>query len=174
MAEKESHNNGGSSGQTGGSDPTKNKSKQTHGLWVIFLVFAVFVGIVFLTQRKETIDWVKDYQAGIKLATEQNKPILLTFFKQNIGYCTYMEQNTYNNAAVKKYVESNFIPIFIDVDKQPAIAKQYEVGYYPSHYVKLPDSEEIFGPRVGYDPPSLFIRQLKKLLAKARHEDVEE
>ena len=74
----------------------------------------------------------------------------------------------------KKYVEANFVPIFIDVDKQPAIAEQYNVGYYPSHYVKLPDSEEVFGPRVGHDPPALFIKELKKLLDRAKHEEIKE
>ena len=78
-----------------------------------------------------------------------------------------VESNNYTlDPDVKKFVERNFIPILIDVDKQPEIAGHYNINYYPTHYVKQPDSDDTFGPRVGYDPPALFIKELKKLLQK--------
>ena len=140
--------------------------KQSRALWILLLVFLLFVVAVFLTQRRDTIDWVEDYQAGIELAKQQNKPVLLAFYKQFTPMSTATFQNTYNNPKVKEYVEANFIPILIDVDKQPEIAKRYNIGYYPTHYIKQPDSDELFGPMLGYDPPALFIKKLKNLLKK--------
>lgn len=146
--------------------PSSVKRKQSRALWIIFLVFFVLVAIVFLTQRKTPIDWIEDYEAGFKLARQQNKPVLLAFYKINTRYSLEISRNTYNNPEVKKYVEANFIPILIDVDKQPEIAERYNVTYYPAHYIKRPDSNELFGPRLGYDPPQLFIREIKALLEK--------
>ncbi len=138
--------------------------KQSRAIWIVFLVFFAFVAIVFLTQRKASIDWVEDYQVGLELAKRQNKPVLLAFYKQFTIYSTRAINNTYNNPDVKKFVEQNFIPILIDVDKQPEIAERYKIGYYPTHYIKQPDSDDIFGPMMGFDPPSLFIKKLKDLL----------
>jgi len=138
--------------------------KPSRAIWIVFLVFIALVAIVFLTQHKEPIDWVEDYQAGLELAKQQNKPVLLAFYKQFTPMSTSTFENTYNNPDVKKFVEQNFIPILIDVDKQPEIAKHYNIGYYPTHYIKQPDSDDIFGPMMGFDPPSLFIKKLKDLL----------
>jgi len=143
------------------------EKKRSRALWILFLVFFIFVATVFLTQHRDTIDWIEDYEAGIKLAKQQNKPILLAFYKLHTRFCTDMSQNTYNNPDVIDYVEANFIPILIDVDKQPEIAKRYNVNYYPTHYIKPPDSNELIGPHVGYDVPSVFIHKLKELLKKS-------
>jgi thioredoxin-related protein len=130
----------------------------------MLLIFIAFIAIVFVTQKKEPINWIEDYEAGVKLAKEKNKPLLLAFYKPNTPMSTDTFNNTYNNHKVKNFVESNFVPILINVDEQPKIARRYNINYYPTHYVKHPDSEELFGPRKGWDPPGLFIQQMQLLL----------
>ncbi|MHC4620898.1 MAG: DUF255 domain-containing protein [Planctomycetota bacterium] len=166
MTEKELNNANPSNQREHGSLPSSAPKKQSRGLWIIFLVFIVFVAIVFLTQRKESIDWVEDYDAGLRQARQQDKALLLAFYKQFTRYTTATFEDTYRSSDVITFVETNFVPILIDVDKQPAIAERYEVGYYPTHYVQRPDSNDIFGPMLGYDPPALFIEKLKELLAE--------
>jgi len=166
MAEKEFNNQDASAKQAPENIQPPAEKKRSRALWILFLVFFVFVAIIFVTQHRDTIDWVEDYEAGIKLAKQQNKPVLLAFYKLHTRFCSDMSQNTYNNPDVIEYVEANFIPILIDVDKQPEIAKRYHIDYYPTHYIKPPDSNELIGPHVGYDVPSVFIRKLKDLLGK--------
>lgn len=166
MADKESNNNPGSGKQMPEHVPPDAEKKRSRGLWILLLVFLVFVVAVFLTEHKGTINWVEDYEAGMKLAKQQKKPVLLTFYKLHTRFCSDMSQNTYNDPDVIEYVESNFVPIFIDVDKQPEIAKLYNVDYYPTHYIKQPDSNELIGPYVGSDNAQVFIRKLKDLLNK--------
>lgn len=140
------------------------KAKSSRSLLIIFLIFAGFLTIVFLTQKDTPIDWVKDYEAGLEAARNQNRPVLLVFYKQFTPMSTSAFNNTYVNPDVKNFVEENFIPILIDVEKNPELAEKYDISYYPTHYVKRPGSDELFGPRLGYDPPALFIRELKLLL----------
>ncbi len=166
MAQEESNNNHGSAKQTPEQVPAAAEKKRSRGLWILLLVFLVFAASVFLTQHKGTINWVEDYEAGMKLAKQLNKPVLLTFYKLHTRFCSEMSQNTYNNPDVIEYVETNFVPIFIDVDKQPEIARLYNIDYYPTHYIKKPDSNELIGPHFGYDVPSVFIQKLEDLLAK--------
>ena len=165
MADRDLNNQDALAQQMSENDPSAGK-KRSRALWILFFVFFVFVASVFLTQHRDTIDWIEDYEAGIKLAKQQNKPILLAFYKLHTRFCSDMSQNTYNNPDVIDYVEANFIPILIDVDKQPEIAKRYNVNYYPTHYIKPHDSNELIGPQVGYDVPSVFIHKLKELLKK--------
>ncbi|UCC21963.1 MAG: DUF255 domain-containing protein [Planctomycetota bacterium] len=166
MAEQEYNDNQASDGQVPENIRPATNKKHSRALWILALVFIIFVGTVFFTQRKGTINWVEDYEAGIELAKQLNKPVLLTFYKLHTRFCSDMSQNTYNDPDVIKYVEATFVPIFIDVDKHPEIARLYNVDYYPTHYIKQPDSNKLSGPHLGYDVPSAFIRKLEELLEK--------
>lgn len=144
--------------------------RQSRPLLIMFLAFFILVALVFIFQRTDTIDW-EDYDTGIKLAEKQNKPVLLAFYKEFAPMSTDTRRNTYTHHDVIDYVHRNFIPILINVDEQPEITKQYNIGYYPTHYIKSPDSNEIFGPLIGYDPPAVFIKKLKDLLDKMNPPD---
>jgi thioredoxin-related protein len=125
--------------------------KPARMLWIIILVFIIFFITVLLTENKEdpTTWWNKDYNAGIELAKQQHKPALLCFFKQGTRFSSDMWEYVYSKPHIRKYVKANFIPILIDVDKQPELAERYNVTYYPTHYVEFPDANEIDGPFLG-------------------------
>ncbi len=141
----------------------KSKPKN-RTLLIIVLVFAAFWTVVLLTQKKESINWVEDYEAGVELAEQENKPLLLVFYKPNAPMYNDAANNTYNNPQVKEYVESNFVPILINVVDRPDLAKKFRIDYCPTHYVKGPDNDTLFGPRLGWDPPDLFITEMQNLL----------
>ena len=166
MAQKKFNNPETSTQQAKGNALPPTWKKQSRALWIVILIFFVLVTTVFLTQRKDTINWVEDYEAGIELARQQNKPVLLAFYKLHTRFSSQMWQDTYNDPDVIEYVEANFVPILIDVDKQPEIAKRYKIDYYPTHYVKEPHSDKLFGPMLGYESPSQFIGKFKDLLKK--------
>jgi len=146
--------------------PPSTGKKQSRALWIVILVFIVFVVIVFLTQRREPIAWIEDYNTGIKLAKQQNKPALLCFFKQYTHFSSEMWQNVYSKPNVKKYVVANFVPILIDVDKQPELAKRYNITYYPTHYVEDPNTNQTDGPFIGAHRLFEFIKKPRRFTQK--------
>jgi len=166
VAQTQADNHDVSTDQTPKEAPPSTGKKQSRVLWIIIPVFIIFVVIVFLTERREPIAWVKDYHAGIELAKRQNKPALLCFFKQGTRFSSDMWQNIYNKPYVKEYVEANFVPILIDVDKQPEIARRYNVTYYPTHYVEHPNTNQIDGPFLGAFRLFGFIKQPRKYAPK--------
>jgi len=137
--------------------------KKTRPLLIMFLVFAALVTLVFLTQKKEPISWL-DYEAGMDLAKQKNKPVLLAFIKLGSSMYTSMANDSYKTATIKEFVEQNFVPILIDVDKQPDLAKKYSIDYYPTHFAIDPQTSKISEPTKGYDTPSVFMQKLKLLL----------
>jgi len=140
------------------------QKRSNRALFVIIGIFVALVVFVFSTQKKKSIDWVTDYDAAVQLAKQQNKPLLLAFYRPNEQMVTDTFNNTYSDPEVKQFVEANFVPVLINVDEQSDLARRFNINYYPTHYVKHPDSDKLFGPRLGWDPPSLFIKEMTKLL----------
>ncbi len=167
VAQTQSDNHDVSTGQTPKEAPPSAGKKQSRALWIIIPIFIIFVAIVFLTEYREPIAWIEDYHTGIELAKQQNKPALLCFFKQHTHFSSQMWQGVYNKPSVKEYIEANFIPILIDVDKQPKIASRYNVTYYPTHYVENPNTNQIDGPFIGAFRLLEFIKQPRKYVPKS-------
>ncbi len=167
MAQAQADNHNVSTEQTSKQAQPTTAKKQSRALWIVILAFIIFVVIVFLTEHREPIAWIEDYNTGIELAKQQNKPALLCFSKQFTHFSSDMWQKVYNNPSVKEYVEANFVPILIDVDKQPEIARRYKVTYYPTHYVENPSTNQIDGPFVGAFRLFEFIKQPRKYVPKS-------
>ncbi|MHC5076639.1 MAG: DUF255 domain-containing protein, partial [Planctomycetota bacterium] len=74
-----------------------------------------------MNQQSGTVNWIEDYETGIARAKELDKPLFLAFYKANTPFTIDMWRDTYRNPQVIDYLESNFIPVFIDVDKQPEL-----------------------------------------------------
>ena len=167
MAQTQAENHEVPTGRTPKAASSPAAQKQSRALWAVILAFTILVAIVFLTQKKfeEQINW-RDYQTGIELAKQQNKPALLCFFKEGTRFTSDMKQDVYSKPKVKKYVEANFIPILIDVDKQPELAKRYNVTYYPTHYIEYPDTNKMDGPFIGAYHLFQFIKRPRELTRK--------
>jgi hypothetical protein len=166
VAQTQADNHNVSTDQASKQAPPSTDKKQSRALWIVILAFTIFVVTVFLTQNREQIAWIEDYNTGIELAKQQNKPALLCFFKQYTHFSSDIWQ-IYKGADVKKYVVANFVPILIDVDKQPEIARRYKVTYYPTHYIENPDTNQIDGPFVGAFRLFEFIKQPRKYAPKS-------
>jgi hypothetical protein len=146
----------------------KVSPKSNRPLLIIIGIFIVLVILVFALHKQISINWITDYDQAVQMARQQNKPMLLAFYKPNEPMVTDTFNNTYNDPDVKQFVEANFIPVLINVDEQPDLTREFHVNYYPTHYVKNPDSEKLFGPRLGWDPPILFIEEMTKLLNRSK------
>jgi len=110
------------------------------------------------------ITWNSDYQAGMKLAAEQNKPVLIAFTTSWCPPCQYMKKDVYTNPAVSKAAEA-FVPIMIDPEKETALADQYKITAYPTYIFLQPDGK-IIKTEVGSMAPEDFAAKLTGLSKK--------
>ncbi len=167
MTQTNSGNNDISTGRTPKETSALPGKKQSRSLWIIIfiLVFAVITVRAFF-RSDPTGWWEKDYNTGIQLAKQRNKPALICFYKQGTRFSSDMWQDVYSKSDVRKYVEANFIPILIDVDKQPELAKRYNVTYYPTHYVENPNTNQKEGPFIGAHRLFEFIKNPRDFAKK--------
>ena len=129
--------------------------KKSNFKWILLIVFIALIAKVILAPKEPEVAWL-DYESGIKIAKEQDKPILIAFYKAGNRFCNDMWGDTYAKQTSINFIEQNFVPIFVDVDKEPNVAKEYDVSYYPTHFIKTPDNKETIKTRRGYDTPGQF------------------
>ena len=141
------------------------KKKKSPFKWVLLIVFALMMVNLFRPQHKPSMNWL-DYEAGIKAARQQNKPLMIAFYKSGQRFSDDMWADTYANKNIIKYIQANFIPVLVDSDKSPDLVKEYEVTYFPLHIFKTSDNKEIVKTRRGYDTPGQFMPVLNEVLEK--------
>ncbi|MCX6826497.1 MAG: thioredoxin family protein [candidate division Zixibacteria bacterium] len=113
------------------------------------------------------INWYL-YDAGLKLAKKNGKHILVNFTAKWCGYCKRMEKETFSNAEIIKYINTNFVSIKVDGDspnelningykitEQNLARSEYQITGYPTFWFLQSNGERI-GPAPGYWPSNRF------------------
>ncbi len=78
--------------------------------------------------------WLTDYDAALKTAQATNKLVVIDFFATWCGPCRMMERNTFADEKVRQRL-AGFVPLKIDVDKQPKLAARYGIEAMPTTLV---------------------------------------
>ena len=106
------------------------------------------------------ITWLTDYDAALKLAQSTNKLVVVDFFATWCGPCKMMERDTFSDEKVQQQL-ANFVPLKIDVDRQPQLAAKYGIEGYPTTLVIDATGKPITGA-VGYLKPDAYLAVLAK------------
>lgn len=107
---------------------------------------------------KSEIAWLTDYDAALAQARADGKPVVIDFFATWCGPCKMMERDTFTDANVQKRV-ADFVPLKIDVDRQPEIAQRYGIEGLPTTMVVDAEGKPVT-TAVGYLDPERFLKVL--------------
>ncbi len=110
-----------------------------------------------------------DYDKGLKLAAEKNRPILINFTTAWCGYCKKMNRSTFADKNVIDILNNGFIGIKVDGDSQRELdvngykvternltRGEYGVGGYPTYWFLKANAERI-GKKAGYVETDPFL-----------------
>ena len=124
------------------SESTSAEPKQSRwSIWVIFLVLAG-VYILFSMPRDSGIDWTADLDRGLKQASENNQFALVMFSAPWCDVCTNMKRRVLSQAKVRDSLK-NWVPISVDIKKQPRIQQTYMVEAVPVFITFSPKGNQI-------------------------------
>lgn len=104
------------------------------GPWLPLLVLIV-IGLIAPTVTAADpapIAWRTDYNAARKEATEKGLPLFLVVGTEDCFYCRKLEGSTFKDAGITSQIAGNFIPLKIDANREPALAKALKVQAYPT------------------------------------------
>jgi len=71
-----------------------------------------------------------DYDAGMKYAKEQGKPVMIDFSGYGCVNCRKMENSVWQDSRVKKLLEEDYVLITLMVDDKNPLNKSFEVNEY--------------------------------------------
>ena len=103
-------------------------------------------------------DWSEDAFAASR---SEDKPVLLTLGATWCHWCHVMDETAYSDPRVIELVNSEFIPVRVDVDQRPDISLRYNQGTYPSVAFLTPDGELLAGlPYTPADEMATVLAQI--------------
>jgi len=114
-------------------------------------------------QPPSSIKWQTDLKAARKQAVTEGKPIMIVFGAEWCGFCKKLEHQTLNTPEMSRYINDNFIPVHLDLDKEKKIGSILEVESLPCTVVLSPDAD-LLGRINGYQTVGPY----QKNLAAAR------
>lgn len=106
------------------------------------------------------IRWKTDYNAAVKEARRRRKPLLVEFYATWCGPCKRMEEETFRDPGVVRQSE-RFVPVRVDIDRQPQLARKYGAFSIPFAVVLSP-KEKVQASALGYHAPGPFLRFLRR------------
>jgi thioredoxin-like negative regulator of GroEL len=136
-----------------------NKFSKPSGFAILIILFLV---ITFLPNRfgpKDHIPWRTDYAAATAESARVHKPIFIEFSATWCGPCQQMAHTTWADKDVAAALEA-MIPVKVDVDQHPDLARQFGVNPIPA-YALLDANENIVKFGEGYREPQEFLDWLR-------------
>ena len=131
-------------------------------VWGIFLILCAVVGVATLAKAlrpKEVVPWRTDFAAATAEARREGKPVFAYFTAVWCGPCQTLTHTTWANQGVDAALKA-YVPVKIDIDRNPELAQKYGVGAVPTLAVLGADGRT--ERRVeGALPAEEFLRWLK-------------
>jgi thioredoxin-related protein len=124
--------------------------------------FALCVSILLFAAAA----FCQDYEAALKTAKRENKPVLLYFFSTSCYYCRIMDRSTLSDKEVDGILKKDFVYLRIDVDKSRDMGDLYRITGTPSSWFL-----ESSGKRIGEIPGYVKAKEYKHILeyVKGKH-----
>lgn len=91
----------------------------------ILYVFSIFT----MNSNTHDLVWHK-FDQGLVLASKENKAILIDIYTDWCGWCKKMDQETYSDPRVVKYLRDNFVLIRMNPETDEPVT--YEGEQYPA------------------------------------------
>ena len=106
-------------------------------VWFIAAVFGGVAAVVAVSKwmtPAEVVPWRSDFVAAQAEARGANKPILLYFTAEWCEPCQFMQRHVWTDRPVADALKK-FVPVRIDVDRDPATARRFNVDPIPVFFI---------------------------------------
>ncbi|NLC57584.1 MAG: thioredoxin fold domain-containing protein [Armatimonadetes bacterium] len=128
--------------------------------WIAPLAVA---GLLLATAaRAEQLPWRTDVKEALAEGTRADRLVMLSFTDTDCEWCDRMDSETLSNADVVKACE-RVIPVRVDVNTAPELARQYGIEGVPS-FIFVEGSGDEVGRIVGFLPAPIFLDRLQQVL----------
>jgi uncharacterized protein YyaL (SSP411 family) len=89
------------------------------------------------------VEWRAWGEAAFAEARRTGAPVLLALTATWCGECHEMDARTYGEPRIAANLNDGFVPVRVDVDRNPRVRERYNVGGFPSTVFCTPDGKRI-------------------------------
>lgn len=101
--------------------------------------------------ERTRVEWREWGPEPFEVADRSGKPVLLSLSASWCSWCHEMDEETYSEPRIAANVNDGFVPVRVDVDRNPRVRERYNMGGFPSTVFLTPDGELLTG--AGYLGP---------------------
>jgi thiol:disulfide interchange protein len=130
-------------------------------VWFLFAILGALVliaGISRWTAPREIVPWRSDFAAAQRESSTAGKPVMLYLTAEWCGPCQSLKGTTWADPTVERALRA-YVPVKIDVDQHPDLARQYGSDAIP-RFVVLGKDGQIVKATEGALPPAEFLAWL--------------
>jgi thioredoxin-like negative regulator of GroEL len=109
----------------------------------------------------QEVEWRTDYRKARQEATEKNRPLLLDVGTEQCFWCKQLDQRTFRDPGIIALLNERFIPLRINAQENPDMAKALRVQQYPTIVFASSD-----GKILGFQEGFIEAPRMKELLQK--------
>jgi len=110
------------------------------------------------------IPWEKSLTKALPKAKSAGKWVMIDFSTSWCGWCTKLDQDTFQNPQVSALLQEHFICVKLDGDKEKSLMKKYGVRGFPN--IVFTDASGTKKHQVnGYLPPQPFMGEVNNVLS---------
>jgi protein disulfide-isomerase len=129
------------------------------------LIVAVACLPVVAAEQATSVAWRTNLDQAKVEAAQSRKFLLVHFTTKTCGPCRLLDQQVFGQPHVGPAIEQNFVPVRLDADENPAIAKMFQVDRVPAEFVVSPEGQILANPPIP-NQPEPYLAQLQTI---ARH-----
>ena len=109
------------------------------------------------------IQWQPDLKAAHRVSQQTGRPMLIVVCGPNCAPCRQLVNETLTEASLATYINTAFVPVHLDYQRDNRAAKILEVQALPTCVV-LTSEADLLGTIEGYVRPSEFTSTLHQSL----------
>ena len=121
----------------------------------------ILLALMSLSLYAADVAWFTSYAKAAETAKTENKPMLVFMNKPGCGSCAYMKENVFTDTAVIAYLNTDYIAVSLDINKNDA-PKALQVTVTPVFHFLKSDGSKAAETLVGGKTAPFFLKLLKK------------
>lgn len=143
-----------------------NKALNMKNIKTTGILLALFMVMSFATKAQGIEFFHGTFNEALAKAAKEKKMVFMDAYTTWCGPCKWMAANTFTDASVGTYFNTNFINVKMDMEngEGPMLARKYAVAAYPTLLFISP-SGEVIHKELGAKPADVFITAGKKAVS---------